>query len=266
MSYTRFLGLFLVPPLALLCLGAYVLGRRRDGSGAALRGGLPVAGGLVVLAVLATTAWDSWLIRRGVWSYQPGSVSGSLWRVPVEEFGFMVCQTAVVGLWTLVLRSWLDRGATPAPVGGTASRWWRRISATTLVVAGILGVVGAVRSPHALYLGAILAWAVLPLALQCGVGADLLRARRTLWTVALAVPVLYWWAIDRTAISLGVWQISGQHTLGPRPAGLPIEEAVFFLVTSALVVNGVLLGTDPVARSRLTGHIHRPDRAQRLRG
>jgi lycopene cyclase domain-containing protein len=119
------------------------------------------------------------------------------------------------------------------------------------VAVGILGVAAAVRCSHARYLGAILAWAVLPLALQCGVGADLLRARAALWTVGLAVPVLYWWAIDRAAICWGVWRISGQHTLGPRPWGLPVEEAVFFLVTSALVVNSVLLGTDPVARTRL---------------
>lgn len=40
---------------------------------------------------------------------------------------------------------------------------------------------------------------------------------------------------------LGIWSISERYSLGIDPLGLPIEEAVFFLVTNWMVVPGVAL-------------------------
>lgn len=257
MSYAQFLGLFLLPPLALLCWGAHATGRRSEPARKVVRSGLPVVGGLVVVAVIFTTPWDSWLIQRNVWGYNPGSVTGVLWRVPFEEYGFMAGQTAAVGLWTLlVAASRLGRTPVSAPAGRVPSRW-RLVTTVGWAGAGVAGVVCVAVWPHALYLGAILAWAAIPLAVQCCVGADLLWARRMAWAVAIAVPVLYLWAVDRLAISRGVWHIAAEHTIGARPWGLPVEEAVFFLVTTALVVNGVLLGIDPAARARLVNAANR---------
>ena len=46
---------------------------------------------------------------------------------------------------------------------------------------------------------------------------------------------------DRIAIGLGIWYIAEPTKTGFEPLGLPIEEAIFFLITNVLVVQGLLL-------------------------
>lgn len=43
---------------------------------------------IIAMAFAAATPWDSWVIRRGIWGYPPGSVVGTLWDVPFEEYAF----------------------------------------------------------------------------------------------------------------------------------------------------------------------------------
>lgn len=43
----------------------------------------------VVLAVVYTAPWDNYLVATGVWSYNPGLVTGvTLGWVPIEEYTF----------------------------------------------------------------------------------------------------------------------------------------------------------------------------------
>ena len=57
-------------------------------------------------------------------------------------------------------------------------------------------------------------------------------------------PTLYLWFADRIAIGAGTWSINPALTVPWRPFGLPLEEAVFFLCTNLVLVNGLLLTTD----------------------
>ena len=68
---------------------------------------------------------------------------------------------------------------------------------------------------------------------------------------AVAVPTVYLWICDRIAIGLGVWQISERYTTGLGVGGLPIEEAVFFLITNVMVVQGLVLFRLPLWRHRM---------------
>ena len=58
---------------------------------------------------------------------------------------------------------------------------------------------------------------------------------------------------DRLAIGLGIWEISPQYTTGWHLFGLPIEEAVFFLITNLMVVQGLALVRVPFAVLRTAG-------------
>lgn len=71
-------------------------------------------------------------------------------------------------------------------------------------------------------------------------GHHLWRLRRVI-AVAVAAPTLYLWIADRIALALSIWHISDQFTTGLALFGLPIEEALFFLVTNMLVVQGLVL-------------------------
>jgi lycopene beta-cyclase len=231
-TYLQFHLLFIVPPLALLlAMGRPAL--RRTGRAAGL-----AVGGLAVLALAYTVPWDSYLIRRGVWAYGEARVVATLWRIPVEELLFIVLQTVAVGVWAIHL---LARGR-PGPAPGSGVGRW--VGAVIGVKLAILGAVLLGR-PDGTYLGLILLWAAPPLALQWLWGADLLTRHRRTVVLGTSLPTLYLWLADAFAIRAGVWTISGDHTLGLSLAGLPLEEAVFFLATTLLVVQGVVLLTGP---------------------
>ncbi len=103
------------------------------------------------------------------------------------------------------------------------------------------------------YLTLILGWA-LPI-----IVAQWLYGWRTLlgaWRPALATVVLAtaWLTIaDSFALRAGTWTISPARSLGLfLPGHVPIEEAVFFLVTNTLVVQALVLlrATAPAGKER----------------
>lgn len=231
LTYLTFLAVFIVLPLSALGIAAAVW-PPRDRPPLAVRAGGTLL--LLVLALAYTTPWDNYLIAEGVWWYGEGRVVGRIWLAPLEEYLFIALQTVLVAAWTFRVAGPVD--ATVAQSRGDA-------------VAGALGglavsaVGGAllVGPQSAFYLGAILAWAGPVLALQWAVGWRYLLAVRRRVAVGVGVPTAYLCGADWIAIRNGIWTISPDHTTGLALAGLPIEEATFFLVTSAFVVQALLL-------------------------
>jgi lycopene beta-cyclase len=89
MTYGEFLLLFLVGPFAVVVF----VGRRQVTLSLFL-----ILGVVSVVAVVYTGPWDSAIIANGVWSYGRGQVVGILLgHVPLEEYGFYVLQTFLVG-------------------------------------------------------------------------------------------------------------------------------------------------------------------------
>jgi lycopene cyclase domain-containing protein len=228
-TYLGFHLLFVVPPLLLVAVAAY------------LRSGVtwnrvPLLGVAVilVLAVVYTTPWDNLLIERGVWTSGDGVTVGHIWVAPIGEYLFFILQPILVALWLYNLEIPTD--------GDLRLRLRTRIlglAAGLAVTAAGLGLLLA--GPSTLYLGAILAWAGPILGLQWAFGwPHLVRGRRAV-ALGIGVPTIYLWLIDRYAILNGLWSISPTYTVGIAPFGLPIEEAVFFLVTNAFIVQGLVL-------------------------
>ncbi|MEZ3115994.1 lycopene cyclase domain-containing protein [Halobaculum sp. MBLA0147] len=230
LPYLLFHVLFVLPPLALLFARRPSLPpRRRLLSGVGL-------GLMATVAFLYTTPWDNYLIELGVWWYGDGVVTARVWAAPVGEYLFFVLQTVLTGTWLYHV------DFDPTPVPGDFAATPRVVGALAwLSLAGAGAVMLLVLGQRWTYLGAILVWAAPIVALQWAVGGTyLLRAWRP-WVVGVGVPTLYLWGIDRLAIGLGVWTISAEFSTGLKLLGLPIEEAVFFLVTNLLVVYGLVL-------------------------
>ena len=59
------------------------------------------------------------------------------------------------------------------------------------------------------------------------------------------------------ALALEIWWINPALTTGLKPFGLPVEEAVFFLVTNLMVISGLTLALQLEARSRLLRALRR---------
>jgi lycopene cyclase domain-containing protein len=230
LTYLQYLAVAVVPVAAALLVVALHRGfPRRQQAGVAL---------MVTIALAYTTPWDNYLVRQGVWYYGEGTVLTTIWHAPLGEYLFIVLQSLLAALWVYLVLG--RRRPTPAFHVADVGRRARLAG----VVAGlVLTVVGlALTASHATYyLGAIVAWAGPVWALQWGFGWQYLWLRRRSMLLAVVPPTLYLWATDLVAIELGLWTISAEFTTGLALAGLPVEEAVFFLVTNLFVAQGLVL-------------------------
>ncbi|MFC7249583.1 lycopene cyclase domain-containing protein [Halomicroarcula sp. GCM10025324] len=228
LTYLQFHAVFILPVLVgLLVAARYRLASRR----AVISGTLLLA----LLAAVYTTPWDRYLILRGAWWYGEGRVFTRFAAIPLGEYLFFVLQPLIVGLW--VGRFSVD---TSRPLAIPIRT--RLVGAVVAALVGLSGLALLTR-PGGLYLGLLLAWSAPVLAIQWAFGWPFLVAHWRTVAVGTLVPVGYLWVADTVAIWLGIWVLSKQHTLGLEIPllGLPIEEAVFFLLTSLFVVQGLVL-------------------------
>ncbi len=245
MTYLQFLLVFLVPPILLLTLAAWApwSSSRRPLAGTHQPSDRRTLGALLLLVVVVlvwTTPWDNYLVWKGVWFYGQDRVLGTIGYVPIEEYLFFLLQPLLVGLWLLsLLRRRGQAPPVPAPTWPSAAAWFA-VSLTGF----FLWLSGT-----AVYLGLILAWAALPLAGQRALAGNVLSANNRLRLLAVGVPTLYFWVADAISINRGIWEIASWATVGVEVLGLPLEEALFFLLTNLLVVDGLLLFTTTRARS-----------------
>ena len=84
-----------------------------------------------------------------------------------------------------------------------------------------------------------------------GIGGHIVWARRRLVLVTVVPVSLYLWAADWFAITqAGIWTITDATRTGAELFRLPVEEALFFVVTTLLVAQGlVMLETDAVRQT-----------------
>lgn len=243
MTYFAFHLVFLLPPIAVL---AWWVWPRRAALPKRAAVSIPL---LSLIALAYTTPWDNHLVASGVWSYGADRVAGVIWHVPVEEYLFFLIQPVLTGLWMYlgILRSGSpDGGAVELRRPGMA-RLAGALAWAAVALAGAL----ALTTPKGTYMGLILAWAAPVLALLWAfAGAEIWRRRR-LFLGSLAAPTVYLWIVDAIAIHRGIWHIAEATSTGLLVFGLPIEEAVFFLMTNLLVVQGlVALLYPPVGRGK----------------
>ena len=228
-TYLGFHLVFVIPPLLLVGIAAYLRPN-------ATWGRVPFLGVAVILAlaVIYTTPWDNLLIEQGVWTYGDGVTIYHIWAAPIGEYLFFVLQPILVALWLYNLDIPTD-GDLRLPV------WTRVVGLLGGLAVTAVGIGLLLAGPSTLYLGAILAWAGPILAIPWAFGWPHLVRARTAVALGIAVPTVYLWLIDRYAIINGLWTISETYTVGIAPFGLPIEEAVFFLVTNVFIVQGLVL-------------------------
>lgn len=241
MTYLTF-DLVVLLPVVLVLAAAPRRRRTPPGGG---RDALAIVA-LAAMALLWTLPWDAHLIAAGIWTYPPSRVSATFGGVPLGEVVFILVEPVVLGLWLRRLPR-PSRPASPPAVTGRPDHRARPALAWLLVAAVGLAL-ATTRSGR--YLGEILAWTAPPLALQSAVGGDVLHAAAARRLAGVAAPALVFCLADRLALGLGIWRIAPDTSTGLTLAGLPVEEALFFVLTSLLVVDGLVLAASPTARSR----------------
>ncbi len=244
MTYFGFLARFLGIPLLILGLLTWWDARQGRRLPTPFRTWAPgfVIVAHIVVAILYTTPWDNYLVATGVWWYDPALVTGLVigW-VPIEEYTFFVLQTIMTGLIWLFLAKRLV--SDDDMMGTTDHRPQLRYAS-----AGVIGVFWAASVAllfsgwkPGTYLALELAWALPPIILQLGFGADILWRYRKLVFWTLIPATIYLCIGDALAIGSGTWTIDPAQSTGIMVANLPIEEIIFFFVTNTLVVLGMTL-------------------------
>ena len=215
----------------------------------------------MLVALVYTTPWDNYLVATTVWWYDPALVTGiTLGWVPIEEYTFFILQPILGGLWLWFLMRRLkfsEHDLRPS------LRLWS-LATLGIVWVGMTMVLLSGWQPGT-YLALILVWALPPIMLQLGFGADILWRYRSLVLLAIVPLTLYLGIADALAINWGTWTIDPAQSLTIYLGGvLPLEELVFFLLTNTLVTFGVVLILAEASRERLSalknliGHAKEP--------
>lgn len=257
MTYFGFLAVFLCIPIAILWLVQAYDARRRVLLPRHWRSRsvwLTVAA-QAVIAVLYTTPWDNYLVATRVWWYNPGLVTGFIiGYVPIEEYTFFVLQTVLTASWLLLLVRHRPAWDAEPSTAATSIRVWATGILALIWLAFVVMLI--VRWEPGRYLTLLMVWALPPLMLQTGFGADLL-ARNWRYLLLTVVPMTLYLAVaDKLAISSGTWTISPEQSLNIFVFGtLPIEEFIFFFMTNLLVAVGVTLICSTASQTRLNNFV-----------
>jgi len=244
LSYLLFHFVFIVPAIIV----GMLLRRLEPGCDLpAQKTGIAV---LALIALIYTTPWDNYLVAKKIWTYGEGRVLEHLviGHVPLEEYLFFVLQPVMTGIFFLfyAARLGIGRREFARPLLRGRAAW---VGAGLFGVFTLFGVLCLLALPQKLtYLGLILVWASPVLAFQWGYGGGTLwEQRRLLWR-AVRTPTIYLWVVDMIAIEWKIWQILPETSTGVLLFSLPLEEAVFFLMTNLLVVQGLMLFFQFVSR------------------
>jgi len=248
MTYLQFHLVFILPPILVLgILGAPYLARHLRMPAAIIA--------MVAAALVYTTPWDNYLVWKGVWSYGADRVLGTIGYVPVEEYAFFLLQPVLSGFWFVQIAA--REILSPEP---RASSLARPLGAGICIALALLGGV-LLLFEKTTYMGLILSWSAPILALQWGWTGHWFYQLRRRWLLGVLVPTFYLWIADGIAIERGIWTISERFSTGLHLLGLPLEEAVFFLVTNLLVIQGLIMLSGAPAFTIQDAYEKRPARS-----
>ncbi|CZR63947.1 probable geranylgeranyl-diphosphate geranylgeranyltransferase (AL-2) [Phialocephala subalpina] len=196
---------------------------------------------LIAIAVISTIPWDSYLVRRKIWTYPPSVIIGpTLFSIPAEEVFFFIIQTYNTTLLYLLLNKPVFQPSYLARKSQEESIFYRNVGQTVLGACVLAGGLLVWRGNEGTYLGLILVWAGPFALLLWSLSSDFLVNLPYTSTIApIAIPTFYLWIVDTLALRRGTWTIESGTKLGIHVwDGLEIEEAVFFLATNTLIVFG----------------------------
>jgi lycopene cyclase domain-containing protein len=228
MTYLQFLLIFLGIPLAVV----FFFYRRSElPCKKEYRFGITL---LTFLAVTYTTPWDNYLVKTGVWIYGEGRILGTIGYVPIEEYCFFVLQTFLSGLICFLLQKFFPL------IKKAQNNQLNKILMLGYIICFLIGII-CLNFEKTRYLGLILSWAMPVVLLQWFFGGNHLLTNSKIFLFSTFLPTFYLWVADSLAIYWGIWSISETYTIGLSLGSLPLEEAVFFLVTNLMVSQGVIL-------------------------
>jgi lycopene beta-cyclase len=228
MTYAGFLLIFLIPWIILELY--FFIKYYKENSESTFKGILFLS----VMAMIYTTPWDNYLVKNKIWWYGEDKVLAVIGYVPIEEYTFFILQTIMSGLFLFFILKKIPtkvsmRTLTPKITG-----------VIFFLITTILGIMWFLNDSTK-YLGLIVGWASPVFLIQWAFGGDIFWQNKKSYLISIFAPSIYLWIADAIAIKLEIWTISQQYTTGIFLYNLPIEEAIFFVATNMMVVQGLQL-------------------------
>lgn len=106
------------------------------------------------------------------------------------------------------------------------------------------------------YLGLLLPWSLLVVVGQWVISGGSIRRQLRLVAATVAPCTAYLVGADALALSQGIWHIHSDRIIGIHLGNVPVEEALFFLLSNLMVVQGLVLFNSPEPRA-LLGRLRR---------
>ena len=236
MSYLNFLLLFIVLPIMLLGMALY---QRRDKIPFSFKRVACSILAICSIAFLYTVPWDNYLVANNIWWYPEERVVGRIGYVPIEEYCFFVLQPILESLLILLLLTFKQKTHS----GSSKAKSWKLpfLLMLSLFLLLLFGIFAYIQGKEFTYLALILVWACpVLLALMIWKPRVISRNAGTLYP-SLLIGTLYLCVVDLYAINEGIWAITTDTSLPIFLFGLPIEEAIFYFLSSFLSCFGFLL-------------------------
>ncbi|MHA2028432.1 MAG: lycopene cyclase domain-containing protein [Candidatus Kariarchaeaceae archaeon] len=209
---------------------------------------------LSIIAFIYTTPWDNYLVSEGIWFYDSELISGIvIFWVPIEEYLFFILETILVALLYLNINTVNMKEQLELRTENMAHQSLRVSGFVLIMSIWLISFFLFVFGPNQYsYISLILIWALLPIAIQVIYGADIIIDNLVPVSLTIIISTIYLSLVDAYAIYSGTWTISPNTSLEGFKIGImPIEEIMFFLLTSILVTFGMLLSTNYKSRIRL---------------
>jgi putative membrane protein len=237
MSYGLFLLIFLILPIAAMVALVVAARRGRRRRGMTMGRHYLGLGILTLIAFVWTTPWDNYLIAQGVWDSPADRVIGRVGYVPLEEYAFFILMPLLNGTLMVFLLNVESLRAKPMLRHQKRARWGVVVLTLSLMVGGWVALMFQVGT----YLGLMLLWFTPPLFIQWMYDPVGLWKEKRVVMAGTLIPTAYFGLADRFAIADGIWVISPDRTTGLRMGVVPIEEVLFFAITSLLLAQGLVL-------------------------
>ncbi|MHA1989757.1 MAG: lycopene cyclase domain-containing protein [Candidatus Hodarchaeales archaeon] len=240
MTYLEFLLLFIIIPLIFFL----ILNLTQKSNNIYSFSPYLAIAGLSIIAFIYTTPWDNYLVAESIWFYDETLVTGlTIGWVPVEEYTFFIVQTILVGLifLSIIKKIHFQKFSEQKNEYGNLIRWGSFLLTGFIWLPMFLVLI--LRSdPSLTYLSLMLAWGMIPISIQLIYGADIIWLNKKIVFGLIVILGTYLSIADALAIDQGIWTITLSSSTGILLGGiLPIEEAVFFFLTTTLVVFGMVL-------------------------
>lgn len=204
------------------------------------------------IVLVATTPWDNWAVHHRIWDFDWSRVTpveipfrGVVWRLPAEEYAFFLIETVLVSMVAVLF----------LPAAGKEEGVGRKeeVSATARLFLHpssflLLPLLAAASAPMTLfhkpswnYLVHLLGWSAPVFAGQWALAHTAFRRNLKAIFVPALIGGTFFSLIDSVAIAAGIWIFDPAQNVGIFLGPLPLEEILFFYLTSWLVAQSFIM-------------------------